>query len=162
MTKTLVVGYGNPDRQDDGLAWHVMVCLAQRLGYPLPSSPEEGFFPEGRNPDLWYVMQLTPEMSEEFAIYDRLCFVDAHTGDFPHEIYMRPVDQSAAASVFTHHFTPASSLAIIKSLYHRSPESVLISLQGYSFGFSRELSERADQLVDPAVDAIMTWLRDHP
>lgn len=155
---TLIIGFGNPDREDDGLAWHVLSRLAQHLGYPLPSGPEEGFFPEGINPDLWFVLQLTPEMAEDFSHYQRLCFVDAHTGDIPQEIFLRPVEQSAPASVFTHHFTPASSLAIIRSLYKTNPEAVLLSLRGYSFRFSRELSEPAQTLVDPAVQTILDWL----
>jgi hydrogenase maturation protease len=149
------------DREDDGLAWHVLVNLARRLGRPLPSGPEEGFFPDGKNPDLLFDMQLMPEMAEDFARYDRLCFIDAHTGDIPHEIYLRPVEESAAASVFTHHFTPASSLAIIRSIYQRSPEAMLLSLRGYHFGFSRELSEPAEKLVDPAVEIVLNWLGEN-
>jgi hydrogenase maturation protease len=154
----LIIGFGNPDRQDDGLAWHVLVRLAQRLNRPLPAGPEEGFIPEDLDPDLWFVLQLTPEMAEDFSRYERLCFVDAHTGDIPHEILIRPVEDSPAASAFTHHFTPASSLAIIQSLYQREPEAVLLSLRGTVFGFSRELSDPAQQLVDPAVDTILNWL----
>ena len=158
MQSTLIIGYGNPDRQDDGLAWHVLVRLAERLGRPLPGEPEEGFLPENLNPDLWFVLQLTPEMADDFARYERLCFVDAHTGDIPHEILLRPVEDSPAASAFTHHFTPASSLAIVQSLYHAYPTAALLSLRGYHFGFSRELSKPAGQLVGPAVDTILRWL----
>ena len=155
---TLVIGYGNPDRQDDGLAWHVLVNLAKRLGRPLPDGPEEGFLPENLNPDLWFVLQLTPEMASDFSRYERLCFVDAHTGDLPQEILLRPVEGSPAASAFTHHFTPASSLAIVQTLYHCHPEAVLLSLRGSVFGFSRELSAPASELVGPAVDLLLNWL----
>ena len=29
---TLFIGYGNPDRQDDGVAWHVLTGIANQLG----------------------------------------------------------------------------------------------------------------------------------
>ena len=31
MDKTLVIGYGNVDRQDDGAAWHILARLAKQL-----------------------------------------------------------------------------------------------------------------------------------
>ncbi|MFM8321905.1 MAG: hypothetical protein ACKOC5_13410, partial [Chloroflexota bacterium] len=66
----LIVGYGNPDRQDDGLAWHVLCGIAGRLGRPIPTI-EEGFEPMGPDPHMLFVFQLTPEMAELVAGYDR-------------------------------------------------------------------------------------------
>jgi len=162
LANSIIIGYGNPDRQDDGLAWHVLVALAERLGRPLPAGPEEGFLPEDHDPDLWFVLQLTPEMADDLAHYARLCFVDAHTGDIPEEILLRPVEDSPASSALTHHFTPAASLAVLRSLYRSDPEAVLLSLRGHAFGFSRELSAEAARLVQPAVDAILDWLEGQP
>ena len=76
---TLFIGYGNPDRQDDGVAWHILAGIANQLGLetspswedPLPSSPEAEFA---------FYLQLTPELAEDLTSYDRVCFVDAHTG----------------------------------------------------------------------------------
>jgi hydrogenase maturation protease len=158
MPKTLIIGYGNADRQDDGVAWHVLSAVARRLGRPVPAAPEEGFFPEGEAVDLWYDLQLTPEMSEEFSHYERLCFVDAHTGSIEADILLQPVDDSPAASAFTHHMTPAAVLALTRSLYAKSPEAVLLSVRGFQFGFARELSEATAALVTRAVDLLWAWL----
>ena len=158
MPSTLIIGFGNPDRQDDGLAWHILLALATRLGRPLPPGPEEGFLPEGENPDLWFVLQLTPEMAEDFSHYDRLCFVDAHTGDIPQEVLLRPVEESPSFSVFTHHLTPAACLALVNTLYQKQPEAALLSIRGYVFGFSRELSPEAAALVEPATEILANWL----
>ena len=157
---TLLIGYGNPDRQDDGLAWHVLVELAHRLKRPIPDSPEEGFLPEELNPDLWFTLQLTPEMSESFAQYERLCFIDAHTGNIEENILLRPVEDSPASSAFTHHLTPAACLALTHSLYQKEPEAVLLSIRGFLFGFSRELSDQAEELVSPAVNVLEDWLHN--
>lgn len=159
MPHTLIIGYGNADRQDDGAAWHVLTRIASRLGRTVPPAPEEGFFPEGAEIDLWYELQLAPEMGEDFAAYDRICFVDAHTGDIPHEIFLRPVDDSPPASAFTHHLTPAACLALTRSVYGKNPEAVLLSIRGYSFGFARELSDETATLVDQAVDILWDWLK---
>ena len=32
MNKTLLLGYGNPDREDDGVAWHVLSRVFRALG----------------------------------------------------------------------------------------------------------------------------------
>jgi len=43
LNQTLVIGFGNPDRQDDGVAWHVLHALAIRMNLPAPDSYEEEF-----------------------------------------------------------------------------------------------------------------------
>ena len=154
---TLIVGYGNADRQDDGIAWHILCGIAQRLGRSMPAVPEDGFFPEGEDIDLWYVLQLTPEMSEEFARYQHICFVDAHTGNIEQDIMLQPVDQSPATSAFTHHLTPAACLALTQTIYQRSPEARLLSVRGYEFEFTRDLSHKAAALVSQAVDLLWDW-----
>ncbi len=156
---TLIVGYGNADRQDDGVAWHVLAEIARRLGRPVPNDPEDGFFPEGAAVDLWYVIQLAPEMSEDFARYERICFVDAHTGSIAGEIALQPVGGSPAASAFTHHLTPAACLALTQSIYHQSPEASLLSVRGYQFGFARELSPETGALAGKAAELLWQWIQ---
>lgn len=158
MKKTLIVGFGNADRQDDGVAWHVLRGIARKLGQPAPDQPEEGFIPEGSEIDLWYVLQLTPEMSEDFSRYERICFVDAHTGNIDEEILLQPVEHSAAASAFTHHMTPATCMALTQAIYQKSPEARLLSIRGYQFGFTRELSPLTRALVDQAIAIIWKWI----
>lgn len=155
---TLIVGYGNADRQDDGVAWYVLSGIARRLGRPVPNVPEDGYFPEGLDVDLWYVLQLAPEMSEDFAKYTRICFVDAHTGNIANEINMQPVDDSPAASAFTHHMTPAVCMALTQAIYNQSPEAMLLSVRGYEFQFVRELSPATEKLVEQAVDLLWDWI----
>lgn len=158
MTKTLIVGYGNADREDDGAAWHILCGVAEKLGRAVPNVPEDGFYPEDEPIDLWFVLQLVPEMAEDFARYSKIIFVDCHTGNIPHEILLQPVEESPASSSFTHHLTPAACLAFTHSIYHGAPEAMLLSVRGYHFGFSRQLSEKTTQLVKEAVNTIMLIL----
>jgi len=158
MGKTLIIGFGNVDREDDGAAWHALYGLARRLGKPAPDLSEDGFFPRGEEIDLWYVLQLVPEMAEDCSHYTRVIFIDAHTGNLPQEILLQPVNDSPPASLFTHHMTPAAIMALTSSLYHQDPLAVLLSVRGYQFGFSRTLSERTAELVEQAVEIILDIL----
>ena len=162
MKPTLIIGYGNVDRQDDGAAWHVLAQLAQKLGRGGSGDPAgdtaDEFYPEGDYPHLLTNLQLVPEMAELVAEYDRVCFVDAHTGAIPQEIAQVSLSGEFQKSPFTHHLTPQSCLAIAQDIYHRMPEAILISIRGYQFGFVRELSPRTAELVAQAVDQILAWL----
>jgi len=160
MPKALIVGYGNADRQDDGVAWHVLSGIARRLGRPVPNAPEDGYFPEGLDIDLWYVLQLAPEMSEDFAQYERICFVDAHTGNIAEEILLQPVENSPATSAFTHHLTSATCMALTEAIYNKTPEAKLLSIRGYKFGFARELSPETAALAEKAVEILWNWVND--
>ena len=159
LNRTLIIGYGNADRQDDGAAWYVLAGIAHRLGRPVPSGPEEGFFPENLDIDLWYDLQLAPEMSEDFARYERICFVDAHTGNIEEEVRFAPVEGSTPSSAFTHHLTAAACLAFTHTIYNKYPEAMLLSIRGYSFGFARELSPETAELVEQAVEMLWEWAK---
>jgi len=159
MRKTLIVGYGNFDRQDDGVAWHILAGLAKKLGRQVPESPEEEFLPTGEPLDFLFSLQLVPELSERLAGYERVCFVDTHTGNVPQEVSVVKVDARYQSSPFTHHMTASTLLNLTTTLYHQNPEAILVSVRGYEFGFARELSEKTTVLASQAVDAIWEWLQ---
>ena len=37
--KTLIIGYGNVDREDDGVGWHILKNLADRIDRTIPEDP---------------------------------------------------------------------------------------------------------------------------
>jgi hydrogenase maturation protease len=158
LSRTLVIGFGNPDRQDDGVAWHVLHALATRLNLPAPDSYEDEF-PRNELLDFAFHLQLTPEMAEEIAEYQRVCFVDAHTGSVPVEVQMVPVQSQFQHSPFTHHLTAQSLLSMCQAIYGKTPNSTLLSIRGYRFEFERELSPETSALVPQAVDLIQKWLK---
>jgi hydrogenase maturation protease len=169
LKKILILGYGNADRQDDGVAWHVLNGLAGRLGRAASVSPDEGFstfkLPSeegGSDRELLFVLQLTPEMAEIISEFDRVCFIDAHTGNVPGEVNLSRVEAEFQASPFTHHLTPQSCLALCAALYSKQPEAILVSVRGYEFGFDRSLSPQTSQHVEAAVAEIWKWLGKAP
>lgn len=155
----IIIGYGNPDREDDGVAWHVLAALARRMGRDVPAEPENGMEPAGEDVDFLFQLQLTPEIAEIIAGYERACFVDAHTGALPDELSIRPIDPQFQASPFTHHMTAETCLSIAQTLYGSWPKAVLVSIRGYQFGFSRGLSSQTAVLAGQAVEAIWRWLQ---
>jgi hydrogenase maturation protease len=155
--RSLVIGYGNADRQDDGAGWHILDLLADRLGLE----------PDGQ--DLWsedgtvclhYALQLAPELAEFIAQFERVCFVDAHTGQEKDEFHAAPVEPEYQSSAFTHHMTPATCMLLAEKLYGKNPEAILFSVRGYVFGFQNGLSEKTTILAEAAARRIWSWLQE--
>ncbi|MEN4042894.1 MAG: hydrogenase maturation protease [Anaerolineaceae bacterium] len=158
MSNTIIIGYGNPDREDDGVAWHILSELSSRLGNPAPDLYSDGFEPQGNPIDFLFRLQLMPELAAIIAGYDRVCFVDAHTGAVPEDVHFVQVNAQFQASPFTHHMTPDTCLSLAQALYGRSPEAILVSVRGYQFGFEHSLSPGAARLAKIAADRIWEWL----
>jgi Ni,Fe-hydrogenase maturation factor len=171
---TLLLAYGNPDRMDDGLAWHVLAGLIAALGGAPPASPDEPLTVPAGQADARFVLQLTPELAELVSHYDRVCFIDAHVdahvdapgdgdvADEPAETRLAPLEPVFTHSPFTHHLTPATCLALSQALYGRAPAAVLASARGDAFGFSRALSPAAAARVPGLVRLILAWLAAEP
>ena len=155
---TLFIGYGNPDRQDDGVAWHVLKGVADQLGLETSQTWEDPL-PSTSEADFTFHLQLTPEMAEDLTSYDRVCFVDAHTGKIPANVQVVDVTPEYQTSPFTHHLTPEMLLSMSRELYQKSPEAILVSVRGYEFGFETELSPFTSSLVTEAVERTVGWLK---
>jgi hydrogenase maturation protease len=157
MKNILILGFGNLDRQDDGVAWHILDRIARQYHYSLEDCPEEEPIFLSGDIDIMFLLQLMPELAEQIASYRRICFVDAHTGSVPEDLHISPVDACFQRSPLTHHLTPETLMCFVHDLYHASPETLLVSVRGYQFEFDRSLSERTNSLADEAVKAIGDW-----
>jgi Ni,Fe-hydrogenase maturation factor len=157
MKPTLLMGYGNADRGDDGVAWHILCNVATLLGRDLPAV-EVGFFPDGNDPDFMFALQLVPEYSEILSHYSRVCFIDAHTGAINDDLNMIKIDPGFQSSPFTHHLTPMTCLSLCQTIYGTVPEAIMVSVRGYDFGFTCELSQKTSGLAKEAGIRILAWL----
>ncbi|HVN54869.1 MAG TPA: hydrogenase maturation protease [Anaerolineaceae bacterium] len=156
----LVIGFGNIDRQDDGVAWHVLSMLANHLGRPHPNEIMEGLEDFSTSPALLFVLQLTPEMAEIVAQYDAVCFVDAHTGSVEEEVQLAEIEGEFQSSPLTHHMTPQTVLALADTLYGKLLPGFLLSIRGYQFGFTTQMSPQTEQLAHQAADLLWDWVQD--
>jgi hydrogenase maturation protease len=156
--RTLIVGYGNLDRQDDGVAYFVVNALRQYLAQDALSEDETGLERLGGEVDSVFVTQLGTELLEVVAQYDRVIFVDAHVRTDVEALHWEPVEARYATATFTHHMTPALFLALLQTLHNRELEGHILSIRGQSFGFERGLTPVAEMWVQPAVERLLRLL----
>jgi hydrogenase maturation protease len=158
MAETLIIGYGNADRQDDGAGWHVIKNLAEKFDCKIPDDPGASIDITTDILDLLYILQIYPELAETISHYQRVCFVDAHTSEIPYEICWQKIVPEYEKSPLTHHMSPRTVLSITTTIYGVAPEAILVSIRGYHFKFDRNLSSETAQLVEKATDMIWEWI----
>jgi hypothetical protein len=82
--RSLIIGYGNPSRRDDGVGLAVVNGLRQYLGQQPLEEGDDGSSELGDSTvGTLFLEQLIPELAETLAAYDRVWFVDAHLGVYP-------------------------------------------------------------------------------
>jgi hydrogenase maturation protease len=159
MANTLIIGYGNADRQDDGAGWHVLKNLAERIGCTTPDDPGEPIEIENEIVDILFTLQIYPELAETISHYEKVCFVDAHTSEIPDEISWTKLSPEYEKSPLTHHMSPKTVLSIASTIYNKNPEAILVSIRGYHFQFERALSQKTSKLALLASDRIWDWIK---
>jgi len=155
---TIIIGYGNADRQDDGVGWHIIKSLAERLGSRVPNDPGEIIEVKNELVDLHFILQIFPELAEVISGYKRVCFVDAHTSDIPQEISWVELDPLYEKSPLTHHMSPNTVLSIASTIYGKIPKAILVSVRGYQFQFERSLTPKTATLAEEAQEQIWQWI----
>jgi hydrogenase maturation protease len=160
--RTLVIGFGNMDRADDGVAFCVINALRRRLGQRILSEYNTGLDELGAGIDSVFLVQLAPEIMNVLADYHQAIFVDAHVYDSMDNLHCAPIYPAYTPSVFTHHMTPAMLLALLKLLHYPEPTGHLVSIRGHDFDFHRELSADTRALVEPAVEYILRLATSSP
>jgi hydrogenase maturation protease len=142
MNETLVIGFGNSLRGDDGAGIYAAERAAER-------------FPQI---DVLTVHELQPELAETMARYPNVVFLDASVeGDGIRAIAVEPaVDPRPDGS---HSHAPGTLLSLCQSLYGRTPDrSVVIAIPGRAFDFSEQLSQFTETMVEQAVEEVGHFL----
>ena len=123
----LIVGYGNPGRQDDGLGPQIVAEL-ERLRLP------------GLALDADY--QLSIEHADDLRQVRKAIFVDAAVRG-PEPFQVRSLEPSRGIEFTSHTLGPEAVLAICADTYRYTPEALLVAVRGYSFEFAEGLTEKA-------------------
>ena len=140
--RILVLGYGNPGRQDDGLGPAAAQAIEQ---WRLP----------GVNVEVNYLLNI--EDAAEAAEHDLVLFIDA-AADGPEPFEMHEV-MPANSMTFTSHVVPPSTiLAICDQCYQHVPEAWLLAIRGYEFELIEELTDAARDNLEKALTHIRHWL----
>jgi hydrogenase maturation protease len=154
MTKKLMIlGYGNPDRGDDGVAYWLLnqLILSYKDVSEIAKFNEIGELSLKSGIDIWFNLQLVPEISSELANYQKAIFLDAHTAEIPEDYLEIPVEPKYQNSPFTHHLTPSTCIALADKVYGRMPDAKLITIKGFSFEFSNNLSNKTKKIAQKAL-----------
>ena len=159
--RTLIIGYGNPSRRDDGVGLAVVNELRRRIGASILDETVDGFEDLGGPLDTLFLQQLTPELAETLAQYDHVVFVDAHLAQTGDEL-IRQVDlgPNLDPALVSHHFKPGRLLALAQTLYGHAPSAELVSICGFDFDFDTTLSPLTAEGVQVAAEDL--WQRYHP
>jgi hydrogenase maturation protease len=155
--RTLVIGYGNPSRRDDGVALAIINGLRQRLGLPHLEGNQDGFDDLGHTVDTLFLQQLMPELAETLAGYERVIFLDAHVGVIPELIRRVEIDANADRAMVSHHVKPGGLVEIARRLYGHAPQAELISVRGFDFDFGEELSPATAEAAQTVIEEL--WQR---
>ena len=142
--RVLVLGYGNPGRQDDGVGPAIVEELA-RLALPGVTAESD--------------YQLSIEAAADLAEADKAVFVDAALAG-PEPFQVRRLAPSATISFSTHAFGPESVLAVCEDAYHRAPEALLVGVRGYEFDIAEGLTSRARANSRAALEFITRLIQD--
>jgi hydrogenase maturation protease len=125
--RILVIGYGNPGRQDDGLG-PAAVAAIERLGWANVTTVDN--------------YQLVIEDAVEIAAHEVVWFVDA-TREGPAACALRRLSPHLDITFTSHLLKPETLLAIADQQFGALPEARLVSIRGYEFDFLEGLSSRA-------------------
>ena len=143
--RVLVLGYGNPGRQDDGLG----PAFAERVhALAVPNVTAEADY------------QLTVEDALTIAGHDVVLFADASLeGPAPFAL-SRLEERAGSAGLDSHRLSPGALLGLTRALYGATPQAYLLALRGYAFdGFEEGLTPQARTNLEAAVAAVGPRLR---
>jgi hydrogenase maturation protease len=154
LKKTLVIGFGNVYRRDDGAGFFAINALRERLGRPPLEEDEDGLGDLGHEIDTLLLHQLVPELVDTVAQYDLVVFIDAHMGTIPELVRQEELEACYKSATVSHILHPCTLLAMARELYTRQPSGVLISVRGYDFEFGKGLSEQTAALIPETTERV--------
>jgi hydrogenase maturation protease len=142
---TILIGYGNPGRQDDGLG-PAFADLAQT---------------QLRNITVQSNYQLTVEDAFDIQHYERVIFVDASL-DEPQAFSFKPLATIEHEGLGSHTLSPNGVLSLCYTLYEKQPEAYILAIRGYHFDeYEERLSEQAQVNLNAAFDFLSDWFEQN-
>lgn len=147
-TRVLVIGYGNPHRQDD------------RIGHEIAGEIQRWAVEQNlASIRVITAYQLDLDMVEDAVNAETVIFIDAHTPDFSEDISFDMVKPGNSAGFTTHAFTAGDIISLCSSLYNTTPEAFILSVPGFAFNMEDALSPRTEELLPQAVSLLKTRIK---
>lgn len=133
MKKTLIYGYGNAGRMDDGIGERFVELVDKWIA-------EEKI--ENVFTDCNY--QLNIEDAATISEYDRVFFVDASIVEDVENYRLEEIEPNDATIEFTMHAVSTSYVVdLCKKIYNKTPEAYVLHVKAYEFEFKEEMTPKA-------------------
>jgi hydrogenase maturation protease len=145
--RDLVIGLGNPLRQDDGVAWQLL--------QELEADPDN---PQAAQATLRICRQLLPELAAELPLQGRVLFVDAWLQPEGQEPRLEALAPDPAGVADPHQLTPAGLLALGEQLFAAHPAAAILLVPGSAFGHGEGLSPSVRRQLPDARRLLRQWL----
>jgi hydrogenase maturation protease len=150
MTARLMIGYGNPLRQDDGLGWRIAVAM-EGLGLPglqVVATP-----------------QLTLELAAPIAMAEAVVFVDAVYGESAANTLPPAIEPlclqcqapDPAQQTWSHQLTPQALLSLAGQLYGHQPHALQLLVPALWDGHGEGFSPAAAAAMPTAIALLVGW-----
>ena len=130
MNRVLVIGYGNPLRQDDAIGR----CAAQLVEQSLRNGEAE----------VVACHQLTPELAARLENASVVLFLDAAADEPAGRIRFQPL-RARESGAWTHHLLPEQLLGFARQCNGADPSAFLISGGAAQLELGEGLSSSAEQ-----------------
>jgi hydrogenase maturation protease len=144
MPDTLIIGYGNALRGDDGAGYIAAELLRERI--------------QDLDAEVLSLQQLNPELMEPISRAREVIFIDASIVGSPGRYQRVPLHPGPSCSRFTHHASPETLLAGAQALYGHTPEATLYTIPGRFFDFGQELTPSVRRAVEDLVAELAALL----
>jgi hydrogenase maturation protease len=142
--RTLLIGYGNPGRGDDGLGQALAEAI-EAMG--LPDLKVEVDF------------QLNVEDAWDLGGYDRAIFADAAV-EGVEPFFWKEVEPADAAQFSSHAASPAGVIKLARTLFNAQVRGFVLGIRGYQFDeFGAAISPRAQGNLRQAIAFLAEELR---
>ncbi|MEA3366080.1 MAG: hydrogenase maturation protease [Candidatus Hydrogenedentes bacterium] len=136
--RTLILGYGNPGRQDDGLGPAIAEAVE---AWGCPKVAAEAPY------------QLNIEDAATLAEFEMVVFVDAGV-DMPEPYSLKRVEPVREIGFSTHSVSPGTVLALCEDHFHAKPEAYVLAVRGYAFEFGEGLTLKARENMTSALACV--------
>lgn len=142
--KILLIGFGNPAREDDGLG----IAVAEAV---------EKMEIEGVSVDSNY--QLTVEDAATIAEHDIVIFADASIeGEEPFSFF--EIIPSEDPKMDSHSMEPDSLMGLAKEAFNAKAEGYMLGIRGYSFSmFTETMTKKALENLEKTLNFLLPMLR---
>ncbi|MCB1753020.1 MAG: hydrogenase maturation protease [Gammaproteobacteria bacterium] len=143
---TLVLGYGNPARGDDGLGPALIERLATLALEDLETRVD---------------YQLCVEDALDIGDFDQVIFVDASIDVAPPYLHYPLPATVIPATLDTHGISPEALIHLARTLFGAETKASILAIRGYDFEpFSESLSAEAARNLDAAFNYLAEKLRE--